>query len=279
MKTELKINDFALFCGTIQDITNVSSSAKLVFSEGGFYTSVAAEGKVARVDVKSTSVCSPSGKVVVCTKELNILSQLLNKILKAHAYKGKKTQMAGYTPDYSDVSISVEELKVNLKSSTLKTSIFTVEENVVQSFKPFDKHCNEIASLSIDCSDLKEILSSTFIFNKAENLVVEILHQYDMVKNIAYASLSDPSDPRTNSIKLKFGNIQSGDLTRKVFIDIPRVQILALFPIDELRLSLNQEACAISRFAINGSDNQFASSYQVIFKYIDPSVKLAAQSV
>lgn len=279
MKTELQINDFALFCDTIQTIANISSSVKLTFTESGFYTSVASEGKVARVDVKSSSVCTPngSGTISMCTKELNILSQLLNKIIKAHMLKGKARQTT--TPDYSDVSIVVEDLKINLKSSTLKTGIFLVEENVVQSFKPFDKQCHEIAKLSIDNSDLKEILSSTFIFNKPDNLVVEIVHQEDMVRNIAYADVSDPSDPRTNSINLKFGNIQSGDLTRRVFIDIPRIQILALFPIETICLSLNQEACAISRFNINGHDSQYQSEYQVIFKYIDPSVKLAAQSV
>lgn len=279
MKTELQINDFALFCDTIQTIANISSSVKLTFTESGFYTSVASEGKVARVDVKSSSVCTPSGSgtISMCTKELNILSQLLNKIIKAHMLKGKARQTT--TPDYSDVSIVVEDLKINLKSSTLKTGIFLVEENVVQSFKPFDKQCHEIAKLSIDNSDLKEILSSTFIFNKPDNLVVEIVHQEDMVRNIAYADVSDPSDPRTNSINLKFGNIQSGDLTRRIFIDIPRIQILALFPIETIGLSLNQEACAISRFNINGHDSQYQSEYQVIFKYIDPSVKLAAQSV
>ena len=279
MKTELQINDFALFCDTIQTIANISSSVKFTFTESGFYTSVASEGKVARVDVKSSSVCTPSGigTISMCTKELNILSQLLNKIIKAHMLKGKARQTT--TPDYSDVSIVVEDLKINLKSSTLKTVIFLVEENVVQSFKPFDKQCHEIAKLSIDNSDLKEILSSTFIFNKPDNLVVEIVHQEDMVRNIAYADVSDPSDPRTNSINLKFGNIQSGDLTRRVFIDIPRIQILALFPIETICLSLNQEACAISRFNINGHDSQYQSEYQVIFKYIDPSVKLAAQSV
>lgn len=279
MKTELQINDFALFCGTVQNVTNVSPSAKLVFSESGFFTSVASEGKVARVDVKSTSVCSPSGTVSICTKELNVLSQLLNKILKAHAPKGKKTQTAGYTPDYSDVSISVEDLKVNLKSSTLKTSFYLVEDNVVQSFKPFDKPCHEIAKLAVDVSDLKEILSSTFMFKKADNLVVEILHQEDMVRNIAYAALSDPTDPRTNSINLKFGCIQSGDLTRKVYIDVPRVQILSIFPIEEFCLSLNQEACAITKFAVGGADSRNSSSYQVIFKYIDPTAKMATQSV
>lgn len=279
MKTELQINDFALFCDTIQTIANISSSVKLTFTESGFYTSVASEGKVARVDVKSSSVCTPSGSgtISMCTKELNILSQLLNKIIKAHMLKGKARQTT--TPDYSDVSIVVEDLKINLKSSTLKTGIFLVEENVVQSFKPFDKQCHEIAKLSIDNSDLKEILSSTFIFNKPDNLVVEIVHQEDMVRNIAYADLSDPSDPRTNSINLKFGNIQSGDLTRRIFIDIPRIQILAIFPIETLGLSLNQEACAISKFNINGHESHYQSEYQVIFKYIDPSVKLAAQSV
>lgn len=279
MKTELQINDFALFCDTIQTIANISSSVKLTFTESGFYTSVASEGKVARVDVKSSSVCTPSGSgtISMCTKELNILSQLLNKIIKAHMLKGKARQAT--TPDYSDVSIVVEDLKINLKSSTLKTGIFLVEENVVQSFKPFDKQCHEIAKLSIDNSDLKEILSSTFIFNKPDNLVVEIVHQEDMVRNIAYADVSDPSDPRTNSINLKFGNIQSGDLTRRIFIDIPRIQILALFPIETLGLSLHQEACAISKFNINGHNSQYQSEYQVIFKYIDPSVKLAAQSV
>jgi len=165
LKTELQINDFALFCETIQNITNISTSVKLTFTESGFFTSVASEGKVARVDIKSNSVSVPNGigSVSMCTKELNILSQLLNKIVKSHILKGRKNQNT--TPDYSDVSISIEELKVNLKSSTLKTSIFLVDESVIQSFNPFDKKCTEIAKLSIDNIDLKEILSSTILRN------------------------------------------------------------------------------------------------------------------
>lgn len=277
---ELQINDFALFCDTIQNITNISASAKIVFTESGFLTSVASEGKVARVDVTSSSVCVPKGcgSVSMCTKELNVLSQIFGKILKAHACRGKKSQLVGYTTDYSDVSVSLEELKINIKSSTIKTGIYLVEENVVQSFKPFDKHCTEIARLSVANADLKEILSSTFMFKKSDNLVAEIMHQDDMVRNVAYVELTDMADPRSNSIKLKFGNIQSGDLTRKVCIDIPRIQALSVFPVDEISLSLHQEACAISRFDIDGADARCRSSYQVIFKYIDPSVKYAAQN-
>lgn len=278
MKTELKINDFPLFCGTLQNVTNVSQSAKITFSEIGFRTSVAAEGKVARVDVESNAVCSPGGVVSVCTKELNILSQIFGKIMKAHAIRGRKSQ-SQCTPDYSDVSIVVDDLNVDIRSSTLKTRLFLVEENVVQSFRPFDKACHEIARLSVDGSDLKEILSSTFVFKKTENLVVEIAHQDDMVRNVAYASVSDPSDPRTNAISLKFGCIQSGDLTRRVFIDIPRVQTLALFPVDEFALTLNQEACAITKMSVQGDNPCCSTSYQVIFKYIDPTVKAAMQSV
>ena len=57
------------------------------------------------------------------------------------------------------------------------------------------------------------------------------------------------------------------------------MQILSIFPIEEFCLSLNQEACAITKFAVGGADSRNSSSYQVIFKYIDPTAKMATQSV
>lgn len=268
MASKLKINDFGLFCTTISDITKVSEMARIDFTKHGFTCSVtlAKRERVGRVDFSSNSVQleddDERDTITIATKTLGMFSQLLKKIEKAHAVKSSKV-----TPDYSDVIIAISDTSIGIKSSTIKTKLNLCEACVVNTPEPFKHKCTPVAEINVQVSDLKDTLSNTFMFHNQESLCVEICHQNDMVKNNAYSVLSDPTDPRTNAIATKFGNITSGDLTRKFFVDIPRIQLLAMFDVPKFTVVLNQEPCAITEFSVRG-DNSFSTQYRVIFKYL-----------
>ena len=272
MKTQLDIHDFELFHATVQNMTKVSDSARITFTPHGFHASVKAsvmgKEKVGRVDIDSTSVSLPddSDDVTIATKELAVISQLLGKIVKAHTPKSKKANAA--PPDYSDVVIVLDDMSVNLKSSAFKTKLNLVEPKVVPGIAPFDHRLTKIADVNVNVDDVNEILSSKFIFKSPDGLSVEIAHQDDMLKNFAYAILSDPTDPHSNSVVSKLGNIMSGDLTRQIFLDMSRLQLLATFQVESLKLEFNNEPCAVTEFTDNGSGNGFRTNYKVIFKYL-----------
>lgn len=262
---QLKINDFDLFYDTISNITKISKSAKITFSKHGFRTSVKTDGRVARLDTTSNSVCVDGEPVSICTQELNVFSQILYKIVKAHSPKSKKTSQK---PDYSDVVITIEnDTLIRVKSSTFKVDFGLVKEAAITILKEHHYAWNTIAEVNVENDDIKEILSSTFVFRDPKDLLVKICHQDDMVKNFAYAELYDPKDPTSRHAISKFGNIMSGDLTRKILLDIPRFQVMSFFPVDSFVVKLNQQPCAFTDFEIQG-ENGNISKYTLMFEYM-----------
>lgn len=275
-KIFLKINDFQLFCDTLQNMTKISGNVKIVIGRNGFESWIADDNEIVRLDVNSDSICLQSDCeedcISVCTKNLQTISQLLFKIQKSHTAKLKR----GAIPDFSDVSIAVNDTTVFIKSSTLKTSVFLDNESAVHVLNKFSHQLHTIAEVNATMTDLKEVISSTFIFKQPDKTIIEICHQDDMIKNIAYAFMSDPQDPRTNDIVTKFGNIISGDFTRRILIDIPKIKYLSMFPIDNMLIKFNMEPCFCSEFSVNGNINGFKSDYKLISKYVLPRQEVAS---
>lgn len=270
---QLKINDFDLFYDTISNITKISKSAKITFSKHGFRTSVKTDGRVARLDTTSNSVCVEGEPVSICTQELNVFSQILYKIVKAHAPKSKKTEQK---PDYSDVVITIENnTLIRVKSSTFKVDFGLVKEAAITILKEHNYAWNTIAEVNVENDDIKEILSSTFVFRDPKDLLVKICHQDDMVKNFAYAELYDPKDPTSRHAISKFGNIMSGDLTRKILLDIPRFQVMSVFPVESFVVKLNQQPCAFTDFEIQGINGNI-SKYTLMFEYMSDNYATVA---
>ena len=125
--------------------------------------------------------------------------------------------------------------------------------------------------------DLKDVISSTFIFKQPDKITIDICHQYDMVGNIAYAYMSDPNDPRTNDIVTKFGNIISGDFTRKVLIDVAKMKYLSMFPVESMTVTFNQEPCFCSEFSTKSPDGVHETHYRLISKYVLPRKTLVEE--
>ena len=269
-KSILKINDFPLLFETIQNMVKVSGNLKISVAKDGFESWIADDNEIVRLDVLSNSMSladnSDAEKVSICTKNLQTISQLLLKIQKAHSSKLRR----GCSPDYSDVEISVDETTIYIKSSTLKTSVFLDNESAVHVLNPFKHTLHTIAEVSADVDDLKEVISSTFIFKQPDKVTIEICHQDDMVRNIAYAYMSDPNDPRTNDIVTKFGNIVSGDFTRRVLIDVSKMKYLSMFPTESMMVKFNQEPCFCSEFSSGSTDGAFRTYYRLISKYVLP---------
>lgn len=267
-KIDLQINDFRLFYETIQNITKVTANLKIIVTKNGFTSSLADDNETIRLDVDSTAVSIPQSSDVeeinICTKSMHTISQLLGKIYKSHTSKSKKDL------DFSDVYISVDDTTIYIKSSSLKTSVFLDNESAVHVLNPFLHELHTIAEVNTSIDDIKEVISSTFIFKQSEKIIVEVCHQDDMVKNIAYAFMSDPLDPRTNDMVVKFGNIVAGDFTRKILIDIPKIKYLSVFPVEAMTIKFNQEPCFCSEFTTHGAESGCYSSYRVMGKYVLP---------
>lgn len=275
-KRILKINDFQLLLETIQNMVKVSGNLKISVNNDGFESWLADDNEIVRLDVfsNSMSLCQDSDEpVVICTKNLQTISQLLLKIQKAHTAKMKR----GVVPDYSDVEISVDDTTIYIKSYTLKTSVFLDNESAVHVLNPFRHELHTIAEVKSSIDDLKEVISSTFIFKQPDKITIEICHQDDMVRNIAYAFMSDPNDPRTNDIVTKFGNITSGDFTRKILIDVSKMKYLSMFPVEYMDIKFNQEPCFCSEFKQTSCDGSFSTNYRLISKYVLPRRTLSEE--
>lgn len=264
---ELEIADFELMYDTIANMTKVSKTTKIVVDGRGFSSSMKTDGRVARLDVESDAMRTRGGGVAtLCTRELNVLSQILYKVQKAHQKRRSKDS----NPDYSDVSMTVEEgTRIKVRTNLFKTGFGLVKESAVPSLRTHDFALDCIAEVKVDMEDVKELLSSTFVFRDPKGLRVRINHQDDMVRNVAYAELYDPQDPTTNTLVTKFGNIMDGDLTRKILLDIPRFQVLSLFPVDSFVVKLNRQPCASTDFTIRGRDGTSVSKYRLMFQYCD----------
>lgn len=268
-KKTLEINDFPLLFETVQNMTKVGGNLKITVDGNGFRSWMADDNEIVRLDVESDAMRlsdQSSGEVDICTKSLQTISQLLLKVQKAHTPKSRK----GDAPDYSDVEISVDDTTIYIKSSTLKTSVYLDNENAVHVLNRFTHQLHPIAEVVASVDDLKEVISSTFIFKQPDKITIEICHQDDMVRNVAYAFMSDPNDPRTNDMVTKFGNIVSGDFTRRVLIDIPKMKYLSMFPVETMRVEFNQEPCFCSNFSSTSSDGRFRTEYRLISKYVLP---------
>ena len=231
---------------------------------------MADDNEIVRLDVSSNALSlSEDAKVdeaVICTKSLQTISQLLLKIQKAHLGKSKKNA----STDYSDVEIFVDETTIYIKSSTLKTSVFLDNEAAVHVLNPFRHELHTIAEVAASSDDVKDVISSTFIFKQPDKITIEICHQDDMVRNIAYAYMSDPNDPRTNDIVTKFGNITSGDFTRRILLDVSKMKYLSVFPVESMTIKFNQEPCFSSEFSISSENLLFSTNYKLISKYVLP---------
>lgn len=267
-KVQLQINDFPLFFETIQNMVKISGNLKITVNKQGFTSWVADANEIVRLDVSSNAVCldqkGSEESVDICTKTLQMLSQLLMKINKAHMSKLKK----GCEPDFSDVDIRVDDLMIYIKSSTLKTSIYLDNENAVHVLRPFTHTLHPIAEVSASIEDLKDVLSSSAIFKQPDKITIEVCHQDDMIRNVAYAFMSDPNDPRTNDMVTKFGNIISGDFTRNILIDIPRMKFITTFPVESLKFTFNQEPCFFAEFSSMSNDCTCRTDYRLISKYV-----------
>lgn len=269
-KSTLKINDFQLLFETIQNMVKISGNLKITVDKNGFESWIADDNEIVRLDVSSNAMSleqnSPVDSAIICTKSLQTISQLLAKIYKSHTSKLKR----GCVPDYSDVEISVDDTTIYLKSSTLKTSVFLDNEAAVHVLNPFRHELHTIAEVNSSMDDIKEVISSTFIFKQPDKITIEICHQDDMVRNVAYAFMSDPNDPRTNDMVMKFGNIVSGDFTRKILLDVSKVKYLSIFPVESMTIKFNQEPCFCSEFSSASTDGMFRTDYRVMSKYVLP---------
>ena len=269
-KTVLKINDFQLLLETMQNMVKITGNLKITVNSDGFESWMADENEIVRLDVASNAMSidanSDISEVVICTKSLQTISQLLMKIQKSHTSKLKR----GSVPDYSDVEISVDDTTIYIKSSTLKTSVFLDNESAVHVLNPFKHELHTIAEVNSSIDDIKEVISSTFIFKQPDKITIEICHQDDMVKNIAYAYMSDPNDPRTNDMVTKFGNIMTGDFTRTILIDVAKIKYLSMFPVDSMVIKFNQEPCFCSEFSSSSENGMYRTDYRLISKYVLP---------
>lgn len=266
---ELQINDFDLLYDTLQNILKVTSNLKIVVSTDGMTAWVADDNETIRVDVSSNAVCIPNDcdtkEINICTKNLGTIVNLLGKIKKSHSSKSRN-----FIPDYSDIIIKITNTELFIKSSSLKSSVYLDNESAVHTLRPFTHTLHEIVEIDSSIDDIKEVISSTFIFKQPEKTLIEICHQDDMIRNIAYAFMSDPNDPRTNDIVIKFGNIMSGDFTRKVLIDIQKIKYLSVFPVTNVKVKFNQEPCFCCNFSISSRSKAYTTNYVVMGKYVLP---------
>ena len=270
-KKRLKINDFSLLFETIQNMVKISGNLKITVDRHGFTSWIADDNEIVRMDVTSNAMYLGSDDedetIDICTKSLQTISQLFLKINKAHVAKLKK----GMVPDFSDVELHVDDTKLFIKSSTLKTSVYLDNESAVHILNPFTHTLHPVVEVKSTIEDLKDVLSSTFIFKQPDKITIEVCRKDDMVRNIAYAFMSDPNDPRTNEMTTKFGNIISGDFTRKVLIDVPRMKYISTFAVGEMKLVFNQEPCFCAEFSSCSADDcSCRTDYRIISKYVMP---------
>lgn len=272
---ELNIKNFNLFYDTFQNINKMTKGVKIVFDRNGMKCSLRTETKdESRLDVISNVVTVDSDEPIeMCTKSLNVITQILYRIIKAHAVKKTKNVS---TPDFSDVHIELRDQQIFFRSNLIKTSMYLVEEAALFVPGEFKHVLNPIAELNVSTDDLKEILASTICFNDPDRLCILLCHQDDMVRNNAYACLVDTNDPRSPTFYSKFGSILFGDLTQEIYVDIARIQCMTSFPVKEMKVVLNKEPCYVAKFSI--SEYEYKTQYTITGKYVRKQLDVAGSN-
>lgn len=246
-KEKIEINDFGVFFDTLKAFSKLNESVKLEFSETGL--GIYGKNSYSRIEILSDALTA-TGKCAICIKDLQMFLKILNTIKEVHQ------------DDYTGLDFTFDGQFINFKSKKFKTKLITCDEEKITNFvsKPIHTVLNPVLEFTTNSQIIKTINNHSFIFSDPDAARVYLKTDSEMENNVIYANIGNKENNLNNSLTLKFGLINFGELkTREITLDFKRLNAFNIVQSNEIKISLMDRNVLVYDFKIVGKQGNFSA--------------------
>lgn len=257
-KKQFIVNDFGLFCEVVRSATKIVDAAKFTVKPSGVEI-YGAHGKIARCELTSNAISSTE-EISFSVLDLAMLLKVLTTVKEVHE------------DDFTDFKFILDGSFIKFESKKFKTKLNTCSEDVISKWvsKKVETQMKLVFEFKTTCDLIKRINSHQFIFTDPTALRVYLETKADMENNVVYATLGNNENNLNNEITLKAGLVTFGkiDATRKIVVDIERLNLFNALPSNEITLSLMNMNVLVSKSVLSGKNGSYfnLNIYSTILK-------------
>lgn len=240
-KQKIKISDFELFLKSLKSFTKLATSAKLTFNSEGL--SIYGKNSFARGEFFSSSVRAEKDPIECCIIDLPMFLKVLNTAYEVHK------------EDLSEIEMWFDFPFIKIESGKFKTKLSTCKEEVIvnsisQKIKTI---LTPVFEFTTSTKQIKNISSHSFIASDLDSARIYLSTDPNMENNVIYARIGNDSNELNNSITLKLGLVNFGNLgDRKLILNFDRLNALNIADSEEIKVELMDKNVLVNTVKIDG---------------------------
>lgn len=247
-KETIKINDVNLFYESLVSFSKLATSAKFMIDENGL--TIYGKNSFSRGEMTSNAIFSKN-PIEFCLLDIGMFIKLLNTALEIH----KESQ--------SDINLIVDLPFIKIESGKFKTKITTCKEEIIATSisTKIKTELKPVFEFTTSSDLIKRVNGHSFIFQDSESIRIYLMTDDEMENNVLYAKIGNESNDLNNSVTLKFGLINAGQLDdRKIILNFDRLAMFNIINSDSIKVSLMDKNVLVNKIHMGGKND---SSYDL----------------
>lgn len=247
-KKQIQIRDFDLFVEVVKAAVKIVDSAKFIIGENGLEI-YGARARIARAEMVSNAVYSPE-TVTFAVENLQTFLKVLTTVKDIHA------------GDYANFKFTVDLPHVRFESKKFKTKYGTQNEGIISKWvsEKVTTTLTPTFEFTTTTDIIRQVNSHSYIFTDPTTMRVYLETKADMENNALYATIGNRESDLNNEMTFKFGLITLGSIAdRTLAIDLERMNLFNAIPSSEIKISLMDRPCLVSRTRLEGKNDSYFS--------------------
>lgn len=241
-KQNIKINDFELFLKSLKAFSKLAPSAKFAFNGEGL--TIYGKNSFARGEFFSSAAKAEKDPIEFSIMDLSMLLKVLATVYEIHK------------EDLSEIRMWFDFPFVKIESGKFKTKLSTCKEDVIQNSisQKIKTQLIPVFEFTTSTKQIKNILSHSFIMSDQDSARVYLSVDSSMENNVLYARIGNDANELNNSITLKLGLVNSGNLgDRKLILNFDRLSIFNIVDSEEIKIQLMDKNILVNTVKIPGT--------------------------
>lgn len=247
MANVIQISDFNLFVDAMKCASRLVDAAKLMFSPSGLEI-YGARDVAARCELVTNAVSS-TDTFDFCIDNIGTLNRVLATMKEVHG------------DDFSELEIKYSKPNLMFKSKKAKLKFSTCNEAVISKWvsKKVEAKMSSVFEFKTTSDLIKRMNGHSFLFNDSKSINVYLETKDDMEANSVFATLGNKNAELGKEVTLKFGLVIDGKIPegKSLIIDLDRMNLFNCIQSDDIRVSLMDVGCLLSKTKVQGKNGSF----------------------
>lgn len=243
--SKIKIRDYDLFFNSMKALGKFTNSAKFSLNDIGL--TVYAKNPVARGEFTTNAIYADE-EVDFCLTDISMFLKVLSTVKEIHK------------DDFSDLDFQINLPFIKFKSKKFDTKITTSDEAVVANFvsTKVTTELKPVLEFSTNSDSIKYVNSHSFILPDLDMARIYLSVKPDMENNVMYATIGNNSNDLNNSITLKFGLVNFGNMDgRQIILNFDRLNLFNLIDSENIGISLMDRNVLVYKNHIPGENESY----------------------